>query len=303
MDFAPIHSLDSLEKIYTGKVREVYAFSDELLLLVTSRRVSAYDVVFPEPVPKKGEVLNLMSAYWFERVRGIVPNHLVETRAAEIFAPGAPERTELCGRVALGRRAEPIRFECVVRGHLDGSAWREYEKTGRVVGYELPAGFKRYDPLPEPIFTPATKAESGHDENIPVERMASEFGAEETRRLQEISLALYRFAYDEVKKRGLTLLDTKFEFGTAPDGELLLIDEIFTPDSSRYRVNAPGGAGEALALDKQYLRDYLAGLGFMGDGTPPPLPDEVVEELGRRYERAFELVTGETLEEALARRG
>lgn len=302
MNTTRLPSLSSLPLAYKGKVREVYDASPEMLLLVTSQRVSAYDVVFPEPVPQKGEVLNLLSAYWFERTRHIVENHLVETRAGEIFAEDAPERNALRGRVALVRRTQPIRFECVVRGHLDGSAWREYRKEGSVVGYKLPKGLERYDKLPKPIFTPATKAESGHDINVPVEYMASMLGDEMTRRLQATSLALYSFVYEQLEPRGVLLLDTKFEFGIA-DGELRLIDEIFTPDSSRYRLVGAGGGGEALALDKQYLRDWLAERGFTGEGKPPALPAGVIEELGRRYERAFEVITGESLDKAMEERG
>jgi len=299
---AAIPSLSKLKHLYTGKVRDVYEADPAHLLLVTSRRVSAFDVVFPQPIPKKGEVLNLLSGYWFERTRPIVANHLVTTRVADIFSPEAAERETLRGRVALGRKADPIRFECVVRGHLDGSGWREYQKTGMCVGHKLPAGLKRYDKLPEPIFTPATKAETGHDENISVERMASEFGEAETMRLQELSLKLYTFAYEQLVPRGVLLLDTKFEFGYTADGELILIDEAFTPDSSRFRVAGDNG-GAPLALDKQYLRDYLEGIGYMGDGEPPRLPEEVIAELSRRYEKAFELISGERLEDALARRG
>ncbi len=297
-----IPPIDSLPLLYTGKVREVYDAGGDLLLLVTSRRVSAYDVVFPEPVPKKGEVLNLLSAWWFERTRHIVDDHLVETRADRIFGADAKERETLRGRVALARKATPIRFECVVRGHLDGSGWREYEATGAVAGHALPAGLKRYDALPEAIFTPAAKNEEGHDENVTVAQMAEVLGERETDRLQEVSLALYRFAYEEVRRRGLVLLDTKFEFGLASDGTLLLIDEIFTPDSSRYRFESDGG-GAALALDKQFLRDWLQARGFTGEGTPPALPPDIVAELGSRYERAFLAVTGTELQQALASRG
>jgi phosphoribosylaminoimidazole-succinocarboxamide synthase len=293
--------LSSLRRLYTGKVREVYEAGADHLLLVTSNRVSAYDVVFPEPVPNKGEVLNLLSAWWFARTAAIIPNHLVGTRTEAIFADGAPEREALRGRCALVRRTEPIRYECVVRGHLDGSAWREYAATGAVAGHRLPAGLRRYDRLPEPVFTPATKAETGHDENITVARMAAEFGADATRRLEQVSLALYRHAYEFLAPRGILVLDTKFEFGTAPDGTLLLIDEVLTPDSSRYRVGA--GSGEPLALDKQYLRDWLTARGFAGDGPPPALPPEVTTELGARYARVFELITGEALGDALARLG
>lgn len=308
MPTALVESLRALQPAYSGKVREVYRLDDRRLLLVTSSRVSAYDVVFPEPVPDKGAVLNLMSAWWFARTASIVPNHLLETRADRIFPPGSEDARTLRGRVALVRQTDPIRYECVVRGFLDGSAWREYEASGTVAGNALPAGLKRYDPLPRPLFTPATKAESGHDINITVAQMAEEFGAEATAELERISLALYRFAADEVRERGLLLLDTKFEFGRAEDGTLLLIDEIFTPDSSRYRWQdgaggSNGDGGATLALDKQYLRDWLAAHGFTGEGDPPPLPPEVLDELARRYRQAFELVTGEPLARALEEKG
>lgn len=293
-------SLSSLRRLYTGKVREVYEAGDETLLLVTSNRVSAYDVVFPEPIPHKGEVLNLLSAHWFEQTRPLIANHLLATRTADIFADEA-DRAKLRGRCALVRRTTPIRYECVVRGYLDGSAWREYEKSGEVAGNRLPKGLERYDRLPTPLFTPATKAETGHDENITVARMATEFGTEETRRLQEASLALYTFAHERLAPRGIALLDTKFEFGTAKDGALLLIDEVLTPDSSRYRM--AGDGGEALALDKQFLRDWLTAQGFAGDGAPPALPPEVTAELGRRYAHIFNLITGEALASALERMG
>ncbi len=298
-----ISSLSELNHLYTGKVREVYEVDAKHLLLMTSRRISAFDVVFPEPIPNKAEVLNLMSGHWFERTRGILPNHLVTTRSDRIFAPGSGELAEMRGRVALVRRTDPVKFECVVRGHLDGSAWREYQATGGACGYKLPKGLKRYDKLPEPLFTPSTKAEVGHDENITVEEMARQAGEELTRRLQATSLALYNSVYAELQERDVLCLDTKFEFGMTPEGELLLIDEAFTPDSSRFRVECKDGEGEALALDKQYLRDWLQAQGFMGDGTPPKIPQEVIAEISRRYEVAFEMITGEPLAEALQRRG
>jgi phosphoribosylaminoimidazole-succinocarboxamide synthase len=290
----------TLQPLYSGKVREVYGVDDERLLIVTSDRVSAFDVVFAEPVPGKGQVLNLLSAFWFGQTRDIVANHLIETRAAALFGPEAPQWK---GRCALVRRTSPIRYECVVRGYLDGSAWNEYEQTGGVAGHRLPKALRRYDALPEPIFTPATKAETGHDVNITVADMARDLGSAETRLLQETSLALYRFAHDRLAPRGILLLDTKFEFGLAPDGELLLIDEALTPDSSRYRVASRDGATAPLALDKQYLRDWLVAQGFRGDGPPPALPTDVTTELARRYEQAFELIAGETLESARERMG
>lgn len=288
--------LRSLPLLYTGKVREVYDAGGDRLLIVTSSRVSAFDVVFPEPVPHKAEVLNLLSAWWFERTRPIISNHLIETRSEAIFGPDAEECRTQRGRVALARRTNPVRFECVVRGHLDGSAWKEYQKTGRACGYELPTGLQRYDKLPRPLFTPATKAESGHDENITVEQLRAMAGEQLAARLEAASLALYQFAAEIVASKGLLLLDTKFEFGFV-GGDLILIDECFTPDSSRYRTFS----GEA--LDKQFLRDWLMAAGFTGDGVPPALPAYVINELSHRYVRVFEAITGTTIDEATKQHG
>lgn len=290
---SPVPSLRALPLLYTGKVREVYDAGPDQLLLVTSSRVSAFDVVFPEPVPHKAEVLNLLSAWWFRRTGHVVANHLIETDPARIFGPDAEECRTHAGRVALVRRTKPVRFECVVRGHIDGSAWKEYQKTGRACGYDLPAGLQRYDKLPRPLFTPATKAESGHDENITVDQLRALAGEALAARLEATSLALYDFAAREVAAKGLLLLDTKFEFGFLGD-ELILIDECFTPDSSRYRTTA----GEA--LDKQFLRDWLTAAGFSGDGLPPALPPYVINELSHRYTRVFEAITGTRIEDAPA---
>lgn len=277
-------------------MREVYDAGDDRLLLVTSSRVSAFDVVFPEPVPHKAEVLNLLSAWWFARTQDVIANHLIETSAAKIFGPDAPECATHRGRVALVRKTQPVRFECVVRGHLDGSAWKEYQATGRACGYALPPGLQRYDKLPRPIFTPATKAESGHDENITVEQLRAMAGEHLAARLEAASLALYDVAAAEVAQCGLLLLDTKFEFGFLGD-ELILIDECFTPDSSRYRTFS----GEA--LDKQFLRDWLIARGFTGDGPAPALPADIIDELSRRYARVFETITRQSIEQALEQRG
>lgn len=278
----------------------MYELDARTLLMVTSNRVSAYDVVFAEPVPRKGAVLNLMSAYWFDRTRHIVPNHVVETRASAIFAEGSPDAEIYRGRVMAVRRTEPIRFECVVRGHLDGSAWKEYQQNLCVCGFRLKKGLQRYDKIPETLFTPARKALEGHDENIRIDQMAAELGKKETKFLRDVSLDLYNFAYDECGSRGLTLLDTKFEFGTDPEsGEVLLIDEVFTPDSSRYRPKE----GEAMPLDKQYLRDALAERGFTGDGPAPALDEALLTELSARYAKAFQMITGTSLDEAMAAQG
>lgn len=289
-----------LPLLWQGKVRQVHDAGPGRLLLVTSSRVSAFDVVFPQPVPGKAEVLNLLAAWWFRRTAHIVPNHLVETRASAILADDASARAHR-GRVALVERSEPVRFECVVRGHLDGSAWKEYERTGRVVDHEPPPGLRRYDALPEPIFTPATKAETGHDENVPRAALVESLGGELAGRLERLSLELYAFGRAEAAKRGLMLLDTKFEFGIAADGRLLLIDEAFTPDSSRYRAGDGAGGGEA--FDKQFLRDWLLERGFSGDGPPPDLPPEVVAELSRRYRAVFERLAGEDFDAHLQQFG
>ena len=282
--------LADLRHHYHGKVRDVYDAGEGRFLFVTSDRISAFDVVFPEPIPGKGQVLNLLSAWWFERTRAIVPNHLLSTRSHEIFAD--PEEAQrLSGRVALVHTTEPIRFECVVRGYLDGSAWREYDTCGTVAGRALAPGLARYANLPAPLFTPARKSLDGHDENITVDQMAAEFGAVPTAELERISLALYNFAANESAARGLTLLDTKFEFGMR-GGEVVLIDEVFTPDSSRYRR-------EGEALDKQFLRDWLLDQGFSGDGVPPALAPDVTAELARRYYRTFEIITGTPVAEAI----
>jgi len=297
-----VPGLARMELLYRGKVRDVFDAGAGRLLMAVSPRVSAFDVVFPEPVPLKAEVLNLLAAWWFARTGHIVPNHVIETRAARIFGEASRDAREWRGRVSLVRRTTPIRFECVVRGHLDGSAWREYRHSGTVCGHRLPAGLQRYSRLPEPVFTPATKAETGHDENVTRDAMASAVGVELARRLEHASLSLYRFAYDLLAPRGIALLDTKFEFGTDANGALTLIDEIFTPDSSRYRATDPE-TGEVDALDKQFLRDWLVAQGFDGSGAPPPLPPEIVAGLSGRYREAFLRITGESIEEAVMREG
>lgn len=282
--------LADLRHHYHGKVRDVYDAGADRFLFVTSDRISAFDVVFPEPIPGKGQVLNLLSAWWFERTRHLVPNHIIETRSSAIFSD-AEEAARMAGRVALVRKTEPIRFECVVRGFLDGSAWREYSSHRTVAGRALAPGLARYARLPAPNFTPARKNLDGHDENITVDQMAREFGAAPTAELERVSLALYEFAAATAEARGLTLLDTKFEFGMR-DGAIVLIDEVFTPDSSRYRR-------EGEALDKQFLRDWLMDQGFSGEGIPPALAPEVTAELARRYHRTFEIITGSTVAEAV----
>jgi phosphoribosylaminoimidazole-succinocarboxamide synthase len=286
-----------------GKVREVYEVDPEHLLLVASDRVSAFDVVMREAVPRKGAVLTQISAFWFERLAGVVPSHYVTARAADIVArvPAlAGREAEIAGRAMLVRRTAPVPFECVVRGYLSGSAWAEYRDRGTLAGEPLPAGLKESAPLEPPLFSPATKAESGHDENVTIARMAEVMGRELTARLRDASFAVYRAGRDHAASRGIIIADTKFEFGTASDGALLLIDEVMTPDSSRFWPAdryVPGRSQPS--FDKQPLRDYLAGLRtagrWNGEAPPPTLPAEVVDATSRRYLDAFRLITGRAL--------
>jgi phosphoribosylaminoimidazole-succinocarboxamide synthase len=289
-----------------GKVREVYEVDPGHLLLVASDRVSAFDIVMREPIPRKGAVLTQVSAFWFERLAGVVPSHFVTARTDEIVArvPAlAGHAAEIDGRAMLVRRTTPVPFECVVRGYLSGSAWAEYRQRGTLAGEALPAGLRESDRLEPPIFSPATKAESGHDENVTIDRMAAAIGRELTSRLRDASFAVYRAGRDHAASRGIIIADTKFEFGTAADGALLLIDEVMTPDSSRFWPAdryAPGSSQPS--FDKQPLRDYLAGLKaagqWNGEAPPPPLPAEVVDATSRRYLEAYRLLTGRALGEA-----
>jgi phosphoribosylaminoimidazole-succinocarboxamide synthase len=272
-----------------GKVRDTYQLDDERLLMVTTDRISAFDWVLPTGIPDRGRVLTQLSAFWFERTGDVVENHLLST-AHE----GLPD--ELDGRCMVVKRASRLDFECVVRGYLAGSAWAEYRKTGTMAGEPLPAGLRESEKLPEPIFTPATKAEVGHDENITFGRMEQEIGSELAGRLRDVSLSLYGEASRHAEQQGLILADTKFEFGQL-DARLLLIDEALTPDSSRYWDATTYEVGTAPdSFDKQFVRDWLTReSGWDRDSLPPPLPDEVVEQTRERYLTAYERLTGRSL--------
>jgi phosphoribosylaminoimidazole-succinocarboxamide synthase len=288
-----------------GKVREVYEVDANHLLMVASDRVSAFDIVMREPIPRKGAVLTQISAFWFERLVGVFPSHYVTARSADIVArvPALAEHAgQLAGRAMLVRRTVPVPFECVVRGYLSGSAWGEYRDHGTLAGEPLARGLKESALLDPPLFSPATKAESGHDENVTIARMAEVLGRELTRRLRDASFAVYRAGRDHAASRGIIIADTKFEFGTAPDGSLLLIDEVMTPDSSRFWPADRYVTGRSQpSFDKQPLRDYLAALRtagtWNGEAPPPTLPTEVVEATSRRYLEAFRLITGRELED------
>ncbi len=287
-----------------GKVREVYEVDADRLLLVASDRVSAFDVVMREPVPGKGAVLTQMSAWWFRRLARVVPSHYLTADVAKIVAavPAlAGLAPALAGRSMLVRRAEPMPFECVVRGYLSGSAWKEYRESGTLAGAPMPAGLVESSPLDPPLYSPATKAETGHDVNVTFDAVAAALGPALAARLREASFAVYAAGRDEARARGIIIADTKFEFGFAADGTLLLIDEVLTPDSSRFWPAAGYAPGAPQpSFDKQPLRDYLAGERaagrWNGEAPPPPLPAEVVDATSRRYREAFRLVTGTSLE-------
>jgi phosphoribosylaminoimidazole-succinocarboxamide synthase len=290
--------LAGLRFLRSGKVRDIYEVDDEHLLIVTSDRLSAFDCVLPNPIPHKGQVLTQLSRFWFERFAGLVANHLV---TAEVDALPTTLRAEfsddelssLAGRTMLVRRAEVVPFECVVRGYLAGSGWKEYQQTSVICGHQLPAGLTEAAQLPAPIFTPATKAETGHDINVSVAEMANALGSDLTQRLEAISLQLYQEAAAYAATRGIIICDTKFEFGLR-DGELVWIDEALTPDSSRFwpsELYQPGKAQPS--FDKQFVRDYLETLDWNKQPPAPPLPAEVVNATSAKYKEAYRLLTGQ----------
>ncbi|MDE3113228.1 MAG: phosphoribosylaminoimidazolesuccinocarboxamide synthase [Chloroflexota bacterium] len=277
-----------------GKVREVYEAGDGRLVMVASDRLSAFDAVLPTPIPQKGRVLTQLSNFWFGRTANIIPNHLVETDLRRFPEPFR-SRPELEGRAVLVRRCERIDIECVARGYVSGSAWSEYVKDGTVAGERLPRGLQESDRLADPIFTPATKAMTGHDENISRAQLAAVVGAELAKRLEDVTIALYRAAHAYALGKGLILADTKFEFGF--DGQqLTLIDEILTPDSSRYWDAARYKPGTTPpSYDKQYVRDFLTASGWNKEPPAPALPKEVVEGTTQRYIECYERIVGKPL--------
>jgi phosphoribosylaminoimidazole-succinocarboxamide synthase len=279
---------------YAGKVRDVYDLGDRLLI-VASDRISAYDSILPTGIPSKGWILTQLSSFWFARLQGISEHHLISTRAADFPAPFAEHDELVDGRSMLAWKTKRVDFECVVRGYLAGSGWREYQKTGAVCGIALPPGLRESEALPSPIFTPATKADSGHDENVSKAVMAAALGDVVADELERRSLALYAEAAAHAARRGLLLADTKFEFGWR-DGKLILIDEALTPDSSRFwdrTTYRPGAAQES--FDKQYVRDHLDRNGWNHEPPAPPLPPSVVDGTRRRYLEAFARITGPEL--------
>lgn len=293
-------ALDGLPLVRRGKVRDLYA-CDEALVLVATDRISAFDYVLGSGIPDKGRVLTQLSSFWFERTRHIVDNHVLETNAHRFPAPAARHAAVLDGRAMLVRKTTPLPIECVARGYISGSGWKDYQSSSQVCGIQLPAGLRESDRLPKPIFTPATKAESGHDLNITSSEAARLVGADLVTRLEELTLALYNFGAEHAEGHGIILADTKFEFGMTDGGELILIDEVMTPDSSRYwpkDTYRPGGAQPS--FDKQFVRDYLESIRWNKQPPVPALPADVVERTRAKYLEAFRRLTGRELEVAHA---
>jgi phosphoribosylaminoimidazole-succinocarboxamide synthase len=277
-----------------GKVRDIYEAGDDLVL-VASDRISAFDVVLPTPIPDKGRVLTGLSLFWFEQTKDLVANHLITADAREVPAPFGDE-PELRGRSMLVKRAEVVPIECVARGYLSGSGWKEYKAQGTVCGIELPSGLTESAQLPEPIFTPSTKATEGHDENITIEQAEELVGKGLARKLEELTLSIYTRGAEIARERGIILADTKFEFGFA-DGELILIDEVLTPDSSRFWPADEYEAGHGQpSFDKQYVRDWLEASDWNKEPPAPELPDDVVKGTSSRYCEAYVRITGEAFE-------
>ncbi len=277
-----------------GQVRDVYDLGDSLLFVATDR-LSAFDYVLPNPIPDKGKVLNQISLFWFEHTRPIAPNHVITADVAEFPRALRPHAPILAGRSTLVRKLEMVPIECVARGYLAGSGWKEYRHQGTVCGIPLPAGLRESDRLPEPLFTPSTKAETGHDENIPYSRVEEIVGADLARRLRDKTLELYRAAASHALDRGIIVADTKFEFGL-DGGRLTVADEMVTPDSSRFWPADAYGPGKGQpSLDKQFVRDYLEKIGWNKQPPVPELPEEIIRGTRERYVRIFRILTGREL--------
>jgi len=277
-----------------GKVRDIYDLGDRLLIVATDR-LSAFDVVLPTPIPDKGRVLTQLSLFWFEKLADVAQHHVLS--ASNFTGELAPYAAALEGRAMLVRRTDPVPIECVVRGYISGSGWKDYQRTGAICGIPLPTGLRESDALPEPIFTPSTKATTGHDENISFEETVSRIGRPLAEQLRTTSLALYRRAAEHAAARGIIIADTKFEFGLLGN-DLIWIDEALTPDSSRFWPRAQYSPGVAQpSFDKQYVRDYLEKIGWNKQPPGPPLPPDVVEATRDKYRESYQRITGHTLDE------
>ena len=287
-------SLKSLPRIGKGKVRDIYAVGADKMLIVASDRLSAFDVVLPDPIPDKGRVLNEMANFWFGKLGHVVPNQLTGIDPESVVAP--EEKAQVKGRSVVVKKLKPLPIEAVVRGYIIGSGWKDYQKTGKVCGIELPKGLRQAEKLPEPIFTPATKAESGHDENISFAEVEKMIGKELAAKVRDVSIRLYKEASEYAKTKGIIIADTKFEFGLNPQNELVLIDEVLTADSSRFWPADSYQVGMSPpSYDKQFVRDYLESLTW--DKTPPApkLPEDVIARTSQKYRDALERLTGRKL--------
>ncbi len=286
---------DNLKLIHRGKVRDLYDVGEHLLMVATDR-ISAFDVVMDDPVPDKGSVLTSLSLFWLDYLKDIIPNHLVTADVSRYPEACGPYLEQLAGRSMLVKKAKPLPVECIVRGYISGSFWSAYKKNTTVCGVELPEGMRESDKFPTPLFTPSTKAEQGlHDENISIEQMEEMLGSEQTKKIADVSIRLYEKAADFARSKGIIIADTKFELGMC-DGELILIDEVLTPDSSRFWPEdqyAPGSGQPS--FDKQFLRDYLLTLDWGRTPPPPALPVDIIEKTASRYREALQKITGKGL--------
>ena len=289
-------TVSELKLLRRGKVRDVYAVDEDRLLIVATDRISAFDCVAPTPIARKGEVLTALSRFWFAKLAHIVPNHLITTEIESMPDVVRRHASELCGRSMLVRAAEVFPVECVVRGYLVGSGWKDYQRTGEVCGHKLPSGLRESQKLASPLFTPATKAETGHDENISERQMATIVGDDIAVTLRNLSLRIYQEASSYALGRGIIIADTKFEFGRDRDGQILLVDEVLTPDSSRFWPANQYEVGKSQpSFDKQYVRDYLERLGWNKQPPAPKLPPEIAQATTERYLEAYRLLVGESL--------
>ena len=287
--------LSGIERHAQGKVRDVYSVDENRLLIIASDRISAFDYILPTGIPDKGRVLTQLSIFWFDFLRDVTPTHFLTANVDEYPEKLQPFRDQLEGRSMLVKRAKMIEIECVARGYISGSGWKEYRESGTVCGIQLPAGLRESDKLPEPIFTPATKAQSGHDENVSFEHVVSLIGEDLSKRLRDLTLEIYSRAARYAETKGVIIPDTKFEFGFV-DGQLVLGDEVLTPDSSRFwpaESYQPGGA--QFSFDKQFVRDYLESIHWNKQPPAPPLPEEVAENTAGKYRQAYQILTGRAL--------
>lgn len=290
-------TISEYELVSKGKVRDIYAIDDDKLLLVTTDRISAFDVVMPDPIEDKGKVLNQITLFWMEMMADMVPNHIIATNVDDYPEPLHKYKEVLQDRSVLVKKAKPLPIECIVRGFITGSGWADYQKTGKVCGHDLPANLQESEMLEKALFTPSTKADLGdHDENITLDQAADLIGEEMMRKVEKLALDIYTRARDYAKERGILIADTKFEFGLL-DGELILIDEVLTPDSSRFWPMDGYKAGQSQpSFDKQYFRDWLVEIGFNKQPPAPSVPEDIAAQTRAKYMEAYKLLTGSELE-------